>query len=169
MKKIIPFLVCAAFIVALSSSITTAQFKDLRIGKKFTAREANQLFGNVKNSVTISKAELKAAVAKADKYVYFAIRNNKAYVLDKRRISFLDNQLFTLGKNEVVYVFSKSVVEDFLNSTANLSVSSSKTGTTNISTTGSETITFEQREGVFTVSDGTSTLEMSYACPPICG
>ncbi|MEW6196945.1 MAG: hypothetical protein AB1521_17500 [Bacteroidota bacterium] len=169
MKKTITFLVCALFIAALSSSTTTAQFKDLKIGKKFTVNQADQLFGKVKNSVTISKAELKAAVAKADKFVYFAIRNNKAYVLDGRKISLLDNQSFTLGKNEVVYVFSKSVVEDFLNSTTNLSVSSSKTGTANISTTGSETITLEQREGVFTLSDGASTLEMSYACPPICG
>lgn len=168
MKRIVSFIVFTAFIVTLSSSITTAQFRDIKFGKKFTANQANQLFGKVNYSVTISKAELKAAVAKADKYVYFAIRNNKAYVLDRRKISLLDNQLFTLGKNEVVYVFSKSVVEDFLNSTANLSVSSSKNGSANISTTGSETITLEQRESVFTLSDGTSTLEMATLCPPIC-
>lgn len=168
MKRTITFLVCAVFIAALSSSITTAQFKDLKIGRKFTVNQADQLFGKVKNSVTISKTELKAAVAKADKFVYFAIRNNKAYVLDGRKISLLDNQLFTLGKNEVLHVFSKSVLEDFLNSTTNLSVSSSKTGSANISTSSSEIITLEQRESVFTISNGTSTIEMSLDCPPFC-
>lgn len=168
MKRIFSLFVLAAFIVAYSSSITTAQSKDIKIGKKFTVNQANQLFGKVKNSVTISKAELKAAVAKAEKYVYFAIRNNKAYVLDNRRISLLDNQLLKMGKNEVAYVFSKSVVEEFLNSNANLSVTSSKNGSANISTTASDTITLEQRASVFTVSDGTSTLEMSLPCPPVC-
>ncbi len=149
MKRVFSFFVLAAIIVASLSTISNAQSKEVKIGKKFTAKEANELFGTVTSSVQISKAELKAAVAKAKKYVYFAIKNNRAMVLSSRTLPLTANAE-ALKATDKAFLLSKTVVEEFLN------------------TSSADYISLETRGELFTVSDGYSTLEMSLPCPPIC-
>ncbi|MBI1937537.1 MAG: hypothetical protein HYS25_05380 [Ignavibacteriales bacterium] len=145
MRKLFPLIVLIALI---STAGISAQSKNLTIGKIFTNQQANELYGPVLTSVQISKEELGAAVAKAKKYVLFAIKDGKAFIMDERKVS-LTGDLSFLAYHEKANAFSKSVVERFLSSSSN-------------------TITFEQRETVFTVSSSESTTESSLPCPPMC-
>jgi len=145
MRKLFPLIVLIALI---STAGISAQSKNLTIGKIFTKQQANELYGPVLTSVQISKEELRAAVAKAKKYVLFAIKDSKAFIMDERKVS-LTGDLSFLSYNEKANVLSKSVVERFLSSSSN-------------------TVTLEQRETVFTVSSSESTTESSLPCPPLC-
>jgi hypothetical protein len=148
----------------LAGSIN-AQGKLGMVGKKFTKQEADVLFGKVITSVKVNKRALHFATARAKDYVAFKIKNNKALVLNEKRISILDEvvpvnpkekvssvtgTVPVVAADEVVYLFSKDVVAQFLNSST------------------AEEISIENREGVLTLSDGFTTLELSYSCPPLC-
>lgn len=145
MRKLLPLIV---LITLVSTTGISAQSKNLTIGKIFTKQQANELYGPVLTSVQISKEELRAAIAKAKNYVLFAIKDGKAFIMDERKVS-LRGDLSFLSYNEKANVFSKSVVERFLNSSA-------------------ATLTLEQRTTVFTVSSENSTLEYASVCPPWC-
>lgn len=171
MKRLVTFLMMISIIFVISSSISTAQTDAGIIGKKFTRNDANVLFGKVTNSVQVSKEEIAAAVSKARKNVYFVIRNNQVYVLSDRRLP-LNTADFTWERGTVAYVFSKSIVEDFLNNTKsrilNFELRSSKQ-TSIFNKSGQVSTTLDDLNSVvFTISSDSETLEMSLPCPPIC-
>ena len=150
MKKLTSF-----FVLLLVSSIfiagsVNAQGKHGIIGKKFNKKEANALFGKVISSVKIKKADLKEALAEAKDYVHFAVKNNRAHVLNEKRQSLLKRERSQLKAGEKTHFFSKEVVEEFVNNST------------------AEEFTLEVRAGVLTVSDNFNTLEMSSICPPTC-
>ncbi|MCX7797003.1 MAG: hypothetical protein N2249_00075, partial [Melioribacter sp.] len=116
MKTLISSILLTAFVVLFLITNTTAQSNDIKIGKIFAKEEANQLFGKPVISIPVSKALIKAALAKADKYVLFTLKGKLPLILNSRRTSLLDEN-YTLEGGEKAFVFSKEVVEEFLNST----------------------------------------------------
>lgn len=150
MKKIINSCLLVFFVALVLISTATAQEKPLKIGKIFAKEEANQLYGKVVNYVLIKKDVLKAALARADKYVLFAVKNNQPVVLNQKRVPLIASSV-TLAPREKAAVFSKEVVEELLNSSTD------------------SVIRLEIRTGgVVTISNTTSTLEHATICPPSC-
>jgi hypothetical protein len=154
MKNLCSFLFVLALIFIVGSS-SFAQGKYGVIGKKFSKPEANAFFGKVTSTITISKAELKEAVSNAKKYIYFSVRDNKVVIMDGNKRSLLPNSEVSLAKitsdsTETVYGFSTSVVEEFVDSSTD------------------ETISVEERASTLTLSSSLNTLELSMICPPIC-
>lgn len=171
MKRLLSLFIFISLILTLSSTITTAQGKFGTIGKTFSKNEAKILFGKVMGSLKVEKALVEKALARADNYVLFAIKHSRVYILGENKFSLTDKN-FALGKEEVAYMFSTSVVKEFLDKTKgkyltfelryNRPVNSlNKSG--ELSTTSDETGSI-----IFTVTGDEETLEMSFICPPIC-
>lgn len=162
MKKII-YLCIVIFFGALFASNVSAQSKELKIGKIFAKEEANQLFGKPSISIPVRKDLLKAALAKADKYVFFSLKGKLPLILNSRRISLLGDNV-SLSANDKAFVFSKEVVEEFLNSSRSSVIYFEIRGLNNLELNTSAA----SPNAVFSLSDSYSTLEMSTTCPPFC-
>lgn len=162
MKKIISSFLLATFVALFLSTIATAQSRDLRIGKIFAKEEANQLFGNPVISIPVSKALLRAALAKADKYVLFTLKGKIPLILNSRRTSLLGDN-YTLEGGEKAFVFSKEVVEEFLNNSKGQVIYFEIRGINN-----AEKNPTAASSAIFSLSDGVYTLEFAMICPPMC-
>ncbi len=171
MKKLFSLFLMISIIIVISSSISTAQTDIGVIGKKFTRNDANALFGKVTSSIQVSKSEIAFALLKAEKYVYFTIRNNQVYVLGDRRLP-LNRADFTWEKGTVAYALSKSVVEDFINNTKSRMLTfelRSSRPSSIFNKSGQVSTTLDDLNSiVFTISSDAETLEMSLPCPPLC-
>jgi len=150
MKKLSLFCFLFFLFVVMTANSAVAQEKLGVIGKKFTTEEAKVLFGKIVGTVKISKAELKEALANAKEYVFIAVKNNRAHVLNEKKESLIAKSKLSLAKEEKAYMFSKSVVEEFVN------------------TSTADVFTVELRASVLSVSDGFTTLEEALPCPPTC-
>ena len=150
MKKLFSVIVISALYFAFSAGSTIAQGKYGIVGKKFTKAEAHALFGKVIGTVRISRREMKEALANAKDYVLIKVKNSRPYLLDERRSSIMPNVSLQLAPEETAYVFSTSVVQDFVASST------------------ADTFTVEVRAEVVTLSDGSNILEDSLPCPPSC-
>ncbi|MEG8947968.1 hypothetical protein [Rosettibacter firmus] len=162
MKKIVYFCFVIFFGTLLVSNVS-AQSKELRIGKIFAKEEANQLFGKPSITIPVRKDLLKAALAKADKYVFFSLKGKLPLILNSRRISLLGDNV-SLSANEKAFVFSKEVVEEFLNSSKSSVIYFEIRGLNNLELNTTAT----SPNAVFSLSDGVYTLEASMICPPAC-
>lgn len=178
MKKLFPLIATIAIILLISTSCsenseqpnspsannnsstlaksTATNGKLGVIGKIFTNKDAKTLFGNVLTSCTISANELKAALSKGSDYILMTINNNQVVIRNEKK-QHLSSERVSLKKDETMYIFSKSMIQELLNSKTSLSLAK-----------GSDAVTAEFREGVFTLTYGDATLEMSALCPPIC-
>jgi hypothetical protein len=165
MKKTLSITLMISFMVILFSSLTVAQDRNVRFGKIFGKEEANQLFGNVVFSVKVKKDIIRAALSRVDKYVLFAIKGKRPLLFNSRRKPLLDDNV-TLDPGEKGYVFSKEVVEEFLNSTNDSVIE--------IEIRGAEWGSGRRASGslssnaILTLSNSVSTLELSTDCPPYC-
>lgn len=129
--------------------LSTAAYCGDPIGKIFTKAEANQKFGKVVTSVTMSVKEVRALIAVNDEHVMFNIKGNRVRALSGKR-TMLNAAAADAQPTEVFHKYSRSKVEELL------------------SLTTTDTVTFEQRTDVFSVTSGDYTLENSWLCPPSC-
>jgi len=150
MKNLLSIIFLFLLFLVLASGSTFAQGKYGTIGKKFGKKEANALFGKVINSQKVTRAELKDALAKAKDYVMFRMNKSDNTSLRENSTQNVYTESSSLTAGEKGYVFSKSVVEDFLSAST------------------AEEFTIETRASVLTLSDGSNLLEMSAICPPMC-
>ncbi len=165
MKKTLSITLMISFMVILFSSLTIAQNQDVRFGKIFGKEEANQLFGKVDFSVKIKKDILKAALSRVDKYILFAVKGKRPLLFNSSRKPLLDNNV-TLDTGEKGFLFSKEVVEEFLNSTNDSVIEIEIRGGEAVR--GSRTTSSLQANSILTLSNSISTLEFATDCPPYC-
>lgn len=144
MSKIYHVIIIAVLLLILLSCSGTQD-----IGKVYTDKEANQLFGTVIYSSEIPKGIVTDLLSKTNKVIMFGIINKTAVVIDNNRkllypkdVEYKDTDVFT--------AYSISTVKDL------------------ISKSGSESINVEQRREVLSVSSGLYTLESGTKCPPKC-
>lgn len=146
-KKIVLFLI--TLIIIFFGITGTANSQDKIIGKVISKNEANNLFGPVISSVTISASQLNSWLTKSENYIMFAIKNNKLFVLGDNRTPIATNGS-SISPGEIFHIYSKSKVQELL---------SSGEGTA---------IVFEIRQNVFSITKDESTLEFGDNCPPYC-
>lgn len=119
------------------------------IGKIFSKEEAEKNFGPVSSSAEIISSQLASLCSQADKYVMFNIKDGTLSILKEGK-ALLYPEGFNIDAEEKYAVYSKSIVEELLNS-------------------GKADITFiEQRKDVMSLTNGQQTLEMGMWCPPYC-
>lgn len=133
------------FYIFLFSTVSFSQ----TVGKIFSQEEANNLFGDVIESVPINLCDLISAINQTQNYVMFQIIRGELIILgDGRKV------LYPVGKNvdskEVFALFSKSKVMEL------------------ICLAGGNAVTVEKRQSHLTVTFGLNTLEESWPCPPFC-
>ena len=150
MKKLLIYCSLILFVFIVSAGSISAQGKYGKIGKLFRKIDADVLYGKVIQSATLTREEIKEALANAKDYIMFAIKNNKAYIINNRRMSVRAGDFMQLAPKEKAYLVSTTVVEDLL------------------TTATTETITVEQRVEVLSLSTENATLEGIWPCPPIC-
>ncbi|MEW5844188.1 MAG: hypothetical protein AB1775_13090 [Bacteroidota bacterium] len=170
MKRL--FTLATAVVLFFSvTSLTNAQGKHGEIGKVFGKQEANVLFGKVIGSVQIKVSDLQKAIDRGGDYIFFMVKHSQLVVADEKRESLRDDGE-QIGKDEVMYIFSKSQVKKLLQARASTDDAkvSDKTGSAkSVSTTAATaTVTAEVRADVLTLSYGATTLEQSLVCPPAC-
>lgn len=119
------------------------------IGKIFSKEEANNLFGNVIESVSINKSDLISVLNQTQNYIMFQLNGGELIILGDGR-----NVLSPIGKivssNEVFALFSKSKVAELVNLGSGY------------------TVIVEKRLNHLTMTFGLFTLEESMWCPPFC-
>lgn len=148
MKKQLLFIL---LIQAVLFSLTNAQIA----GKLFTKSEADQLFGNVIESVELDLNTAKNLMNLTSKDLLFKIQNNQLIVLDgNRNVIYPENFRMSVNENDVYKRCSISVYSELLNQKLGLR--------------SNETVKFEQRSEVFSITYGETTLEQLVTCPPIC-
>lgn len=154
------------------TSLTNAQGKHGDIGKVFSKHEADVLFGKVIGSVQIKVKDLESALEKGGDYIFFMVKHSQLVVANENRQSLRDDGE-QIGKDEVMYVFSKSEVQKLLQVGASTDDSRTtgvvKGSTASVTTTTStDVVSAQVRADVLTLSYGTATLELSASCPPMC-
>ncbi|MCL4550512.1 MAG: hypothetical protein M1495_18325 [Bacteroidetes bacterium] len=163
-------LATAALLFFSVTSLTNAQGKHGEIGKVFGKQEANVLFGKVIGSVQIKVSDLQKAIDRGGDYIYFMVKHSQLVVANERRESLRDDGE-QIGKDEVMYVFSKSEVKKLLQagvSSGSKEFDKKGTAASVAASTATDVVTAEVRASVLTLSYGDATLEMSTACPPAC-
>lgn len=136
---------------------TSANGKLGIIGKLFSSKEADILFGNVNESITISVDDLNAALDKGNDYILFTVKNKQVVIRNEKR-QYLSNERVELGKNETLYIYSKSMIKELLKAKSTAMSFSKVTAA----------VAVELRDGILTLTYGDATIEMGAACPPIC-
>jgi hypothetical protein len=119
------------------------------IGIIYLTAEVDQEFGIVQSSIEISSEELKSFLNQTNKYLMFKIINGILYILGDNRLVLFPSEGY-LNPEEVFAVYSKNKVYELID-------------------TGGEKINaVENRNGIFSVTNGLYTLEASGWCPPLC-
>jgi len=167
MKKVIGFCLLVLIGSLIFTSTAAAQNKHLRIGKIFAKEEANQLFGKPVFTIAVKKDLLKAAVAKADKYILLSIKGKYPVILNDKRLPLLLENNISLQPDEKAFVFSKEVVEEFLNSSNDPVIYFELRGLY-YNSNNMKTPSIESGSTLFTVSNSNNTLEYATDCPPWC-
>lgn len=137
---------------------TSANGKLGIVGKLFDSKEADTIFGKVLKSLTISVDDLNAALDKGNNYILITIKNNQV-VLRNESKQYLSNERVELGKNETLYIYSKSMIKELLKA---------KKSSLNLAKSTAAEVAVELRDGVLTLSYSDATLEFALPCPPTC-
>ncbi len=168
MRRLFTF-ITVVLLFFVVSNFSYAQGKHGDIGKLFDKHEANVLFGKVIGSVQISVNDLQNALDKGGDYIFFMVKHSHLIVANEKRET-LTNDNEAIGKDEVMYVFSKSEVKKLLQAGASDSKNLDKKGSISSITTSTATdfVWAEVRASVLTLTFGATTLEQSMACPPLC-
>jgi hypothetical protein len=146
MKKL--FVLFALISFLFISNLSLAQSTQV-VGKIYTKAEANSLYGPVVKSIELNITLLKSIALKTPQYIMFAIKNNQLFILDNKR-NVLYPQGAVISSSDVFHVYSTSLFLQLLSNGI------------------SQTASFEERNNVFTVTSGASTMEYSLLCPPYC-
>jgi len=147
--------------------------QDKVAGQVFTKAEADQLFGPVLKSVTVSVADLNKILDKCNGYVMLDVDMSNAkpqpIATDENRKP-VNGYTKEVKADRVMHKYSKSKVQELLTksgmSTSSNSPLLKSSATAN--STASTTVTLEVRSNVFSVSTAAYTLEMGIICPPFC-
>jgi hypothetical protein len=118
-------------------------------GQIFTKQEADDLYGPVLFSVSVSKLSVHSFLTQTNDYIMFNIRDNKLIVLDRHRKPIFPKKVLT-NSSEVFHMYSVSVLNELL------------------SLDNDNTVYVEQRTKVLSVSSGGYTMEVGVWCPPMC-
>ncbi len=135
------------FILLLSALSSTIYSQE--VGEIFGRKEADDLFGPVLESRTITADELKVYIVSANDKVMFRLEKNQISILGNSRKLLYSSSNF-IESNQVFHMYSKSKVLELLYSG------------------NSQTVTLENRKDVFSITVGDYTLERSFPCPPNC-
>ena len=152
------------------ASISNAQGKLGVVGKMFDRNEANVLYGKVIGSLSISVADLQAALEKGKDYILITVKNNQVVIRNEKR-DFLSRERVDMPNDEKMYIFSKSMIQNLLKTQKPIKHGKSTVGTNALSTTAttaSDLVAVEVRASVMTLSYSDATLEMGLTCPPFC-
>lgn len=118
-------------------------------GELFSKQEADEKFGPVIQSVTISKPTLKEFLTQTNNYIMFKVLDNKVIILDaKRNVIFPRGEI--INSTDIFTMYSVSVVNELL------------------FMGNEEKVYIEQRSEVLSVSSGEFTMEVGTLCPPFC-
>ncbi len=149
MKKNYLFLAISG-ILLLSGLINAQTLSSSVVGKLYTKADADQIYGPVLQSVTISTSDLSSLTAKTPNYIMFNIINGQLYILNSSRVV-LSGPVTAVSSSQVFRYFSTSIVNQCLQQGQ------------------ASTTTVELRtNSVLTVTNGDVTLEMGSPCPPYC-
>ena len=118
-------------------------------GKLYQKAEGEQLYGTVLKSFQIQTEKVLSFLDQTDKVLMFNITDNKLFILGDGRKPIYPVSAVVSSK-EVFRVFSTSLIWEL------------------ISKGKSDTIYFEQRNSVLTISNGEYLLEFASLCPPFC-
>jgi Flp pilus assembly protein TadG len=162
-----------SFVVILIGFVGSAFGQGKVAGQVFTKAEADQLFGPVLKTVTVSVDDLNKILDKCgDGYVMLDVDISSAQpqpiATDSER-RLLNGYATSVKPERVMHKYSKSKVQELL-SKSGLATSSStlQKSTASSGSTSGATVSLEVRANVFTVSTTTYTLEMAILCPPFC-
>ncbi len=135
-----------ALLALLCSGTLLAQEE---IGKIFTAKEADSLYGKVMESYKMSTDSLMVLIKETKDKVMFRLADKKAIIAGDNR-SVLYPKGSRIPSTEVLRVYSKSKVLEL------------------IALGRKDIVELQQRVSTFTVTNGNFTLEVSWPCPPYC-
>ena len=158
MKKLKILITFFTIILMIGTSTVSAQGLGL-VGKLLSKKQADVLFGNVKVSIPMKASVMRKALDNANNYVLLTVKNNRIIIRDENKKS-LSNENESLEKNETLYIFSKSLILQLLQS-ANSTLNS-------VQASGDTDVFVELRASVLTVTAGATTLEFALPCPPMC-
>ena len=132
------------FVLFVSISISGQE-----IGKIYSTQEANTKFGAVKESKSVPTADVLDWLNKTGNKIMFRLKNGSLTVLGDHRELVYSSSKYS-ENNELFHLYSKSKVSELIKNNT------------------SRTTIFENRDDVFSITNGASTLEMSWPCPPKC-
>ena len=141
--KTVPLIFVLLF---LSNSTISAQ----TYGKIFTNQQADNLFGPVLASVSVSRTTFQSFLNQTNNYIMFKVVDNGAIVLDNNRNKISPPTNISISPSEEFTVYKVSVVSELLSK-----------GTDN-------TVYIQQRSNVLSISTGGFTMEVGSICPPYC-
>lgn len=125
-------------------------------GEIFTKEKADELFGEVKESVELSLETVQSFVESTDDFIMFKIVDGSLIVANSQRKIFYNKKNLIFSDVDVFYMYSTFVFEELI---------------FNYIDDGAESdnlISFEMREEVFSVTAGQNTMEHATPCPPFC-
>ncbi len=147
-KNLLPIVAALIFLSGLSFAQT--QTTTGVIGKLYTKTQADQIYGPVLQSVSISTSTLQSLLAKSPKYIMFNIINGQLVISTPQR-SVLSGQMTALSTSQPMRLYSTSIINQL------------------IQQGGASTTTIEIRaNNIVTLTNGTDTLESGTPCPPNC-
>jgi hypothetical protein len=149
MKKshILSISVLFSLFLLITSSYSQAQGT---VGKLYTKDQANQLFGPVLSSQSISANALLALAQKCPQYIMFNILDGHLYILNAKRNVLEGPSAAAVTPTQIFHFCSSSMILQLLQ------------------TSGASTINVELRQNNLTITAGSNTLEDFMSCPPTC-
>lgn len=139
-------------IISLVTFISIFSFTSLHaqeIGQIFTKEEANIKFGKVLESKPVSTLTVANWLSSTGDKIMFQLKDNNINALGDSRELLYSTSNYS-ENNEVFHMYSRSKVVELIDK-------------------GRQAITyFENRENVFSITNGGYTLEYSMGCPPYC-
>jgi len=127
----------------------TSQSFSQTYGKIFSSEEAENMFGKVLHSRSLSTQLVQELLNRTDKYIMFRFESNRVIVLDNKR-NILYPEGIIVNSQDVFTVYDVQVLTELL-------------------TLGnSSEIQVEKRTEVLSITSGSFTMEVGSLCPPIC-
>ena len=120
------------------------------VGKIISKTDADQLFGPVLQSVSISSAELQNLAQKTPDHILFNFINGQLVILNGTRATALYGSTASVSPSTTFHLYSTSQLLQL--------IKLGQSATTNV----------ELRKNVLSITNGSETLEYATICPPNC-
>ena len=119
------------------------------VGQLFTKADVTAAFGEITFSASMPTPDLQALLTKTDTYVLFKIIDSSIVILNNKR-ELLYPEGVSVPSEAPFKLYSVSKVQELIDKG------------------GAETVSFETRDCIMTISDGDHILELGANCPPWC-